>query len=80
MLAEAVDGGLAVAVCQRLHVVEALGGGVAIAVCAFESAGGGGSCRLLAEAVEAVGGGLAVGAVCQNLQVEAAAAGCWQRL
>ena len=40
--------------------------------CLPQSAGGDGSCRLLAEAV---GGGLAA-AVCHNLQVEAAAAGC----
>ena len=59
--------------CRLL--AEALGGGLA-GSCLPESAGGGGTCRLLAEAV---GGGLAL-AVCHNLQVEAAPAGCWQRL
>lgn len=41
-----------------------------------ESAGGGGSCRLMAEAES----GVCAAAVCQNLQVEAEAAGFWQRL
>ena len=74
--------GLVVAVWQNLQVeAAAAGDGRGFRwrfgrSCLPESAGGGGSCRLLAEAV---GGGLAL-AVCHNLQVEAAPAGCWQRL